>query len=521
MTAWLMYSIVTGGFIALAALGAEGLLKSTRRPVRAVWCAAIALTIGFTLTAPLRTTPPLRVEALSMSMQLMPSAEFREPTFAESSRARGDQVLQLAMLPLQVATNFAPAVPASVNNSLRWLSIASAVIALLALVAVYARSMRERMKWPSLLLLGRTVRVTPNVGPAVLGLAPPEIVVPQWVLLRNTEEQRLVLEHESEHVRANDPLLLMFACVAVACMPWNPAVWFLWSRLRLAVELDCDRRVLRRGVQKSTYGQLLVELSSSRPWMSPAIPAFSWGTSHLEQRLVAMTARPTRFRFLRRLASGVVVATALLAAARAEMPAPEQLQAMEASHLTQGVDGATKYFVEGNGVKKDSASVVISVAQDTIPRKKVRKVPVVVPKKTPIKKTVARDTSAPLSRNRYLPDSGQRTDTLIRRNYEPNSWQLRDTTSRLILSADTVVIVMSDTGRAVEAPGSRIRIRGQSSLTLYNQPLIIVDGVVFRGSLDSFDPKSIESIEVIKGAAAGALYGPIAANGVISIKTKR
>ncbi|MBC8088177.1 MAG: M56 family metallopeptidase, partial [Phycisphaerae bacterium] len=399
MTSWILYSVSTATLIAIAALAAEGLLKSARRPIRGVWFAAIALTIAVTITAPWRAdpTPTFAIRPTTLAQEI-PEAALRELSATKKLSQFANGLTENLLMPLQRATDAAAAAPASLNNAARLLLVVSAAVALLVLLTVYARSMRERIKWPKMKLLGRNVRVTPNVGPAVLGLAPPEIVVPQWVLLRDVEEQRLVLEHESEHVRANDPMLLMLACVAVASMPWNPAVWFMWSRLRLAVELDCDRRVLMRGVQKPAYGQLLVELSSNRPWTSPAIPAFSWGTSHLEQRLVAMTARPKRFRTARRIASGVVVATALLAAASAELPEPQELQAMESSQLATSATGPVQrmavdtQLARSTGLEtRELARVATALRaraiqlraseQDTIPRKKVRKAPVAVLKK--------------------------------------------------------------------------------------------------------------------------------------------
>jgi len=86
--------------------------------------------------------------------------------------------------------------------------------------------------------------------------------------------------------------------------------------------------------------------------------------------------------------------------------------------------------------------------------------------------------------------------------------------------------------------GSRIRIRGATSLSLANEPIIVVDGVRIdnspqAGSFQNFtggqapsrindlNPDDIQSIEVSKGPAASVLYGTDAANGVIQITTKR
>lgn len=72
-------------------------------------------------------------------------------------------------------------------------------------------------------------------------------------------------------------------------------------------------------------------------------------------------------------------------------------------------------------------------------------------------------------------------------------------------------------------PGSapRIRLRGPTSLTGSQDPLIIVDGTISRISLADINSEDIERIEVIKGAAASSLYGSDAANGVVQIFTKR
>ncbi len=93
-------------------------------------------------------------------------------------------------------------------------------------------------------------------------------------------------------------------------------------------------------------------------------------------------------------------------------------------------------------------------------------------------------------------------------------------------------------GTGMVGSGSQIRIRGSSSISLSNTPLLYVDGVrvdnaqnsgpvnqAFGSSvisrINDFNPDDIESIEIIKGPAAATLYGTEAANGVIQIITKR
>ena len=65
-------------------------------------------------------------------------------------------------------------------------------------------------------------------------------------------------------------------------------------------------------------------------------------------------------------------------------------------------------------------------------------------------------------------------------------------------------------------------LRGDNNLpNVSSAPLILVDGVILAGNLADINSDDVESIEVVKGAAASALYGSRAGNGVISIITKR
>ena len=66
-----------------------------------------------------------------------------------------------------------------------------------------------------------------------------------------------------------------------------------------------------------------------------------------------------------------------------------------------------------------------------------------------------------------------------------------------------------------------IRIRGIGSMTASSDPLIVVDGVPYEGSISDINPNDVESMSVLKDAAASAIYGHRGANGVIIITTKK
>ena len=72
------------------------------------------------------------------------------------------------------------------------------------------------------------------------------------------------------------------------------------------------------------------------------------------------------------------------------------------------------------------------------------------------------------------------------------------------------------------APGSTptIRIRGVNSISAKSDPLIVLDGSPFDGSLNDINPNDVESMSVLKDAASTALYGARGGNGVIMITTK-
>ncbi|MBI4519259.1 MAG: SusC/RagA family TonB-linked outer membrane protein [Gemmatimonadetes bacterium] len=79
--------------------------------------------------------------------------------------------------------------------------------------------------------------------------------------------------------------------------------------------------------------------------------------------------------------------------------------------------------------------------------------------------------------------------------------------------------VIQGTGQPGDEPS--IQLRGPKSIMQSQEPLLIVDGVISRGSLADIDPNDIENIEVVRGAAAASLYGSRAQAGVIEVTTRR
>ncbi|HBE40170.1 MAG TPA: SusC/RagA family TonB-linked outer membrane protein, partial [Bacteroidales bacterium] len=71
------------------------------------------------------------------------------------------------------------------------------------------------------------------------------------------------------------------------------------------------------------------------------------------------------------------------------------------------------------------------------------------------------------------------------------------------------------------AGGGDLEIRGPTSLSANTNPLIVLDGVIFNGSLSDINPNDLASIDILKDASSAAVFGSKAANGVILITTSR
>jgi TonB-dependent SusC/RagA subfamily outer membrane receptor len=101
--------------------------------------------------------------------------------------------------------------------------------------------------------------------------------------------------------------------------------------------------------------------------------------------------------------------------------------------------------------------------------------------------------------------------------------QLNNVPAMSIASALTGKVAGLRTSSVGGAPGQQVDLllRGDNVLNVSASPLILIDGIIMNGSLADINVDDVESMEVIKGAAASALYGSRAGNGVIAITTKR
>jgi len=173
----------------------------------------------------------------------------------------------------------------------RMLAVLWLLASLLLLVRIgrsHGKLRRLHRSWRAETVDGVRVLVSRQEGPAVIGFRPGRVVLPEWALRIGGERRALLLAHELEHLRAGDHRLLTAADLMLAMVPWNLPLWWQLRRLRHAVELDCDARVLRRQGSAEAYGSLLVDVALRRsprllPGTSFVVPA-----SYLERRVRAL-----------------------------------------------------------------------------------------------------------------------------------------------------------------------------------------------------------------------------------------
>lgn len=110
------------------------------------------------------------------------------------------------------------------------------------------------------------------------------------------------------------------------------------------------------------------------------------------------------------------------------------------------------------------------------------------------------------------------TGSLVRVNTNKTA-DLRNANILQSLKGNVAGLSVGTPDRAGEEPS--FKVRGTNSISAGNRPLVVVDGIIYWGSLSSFDVNDIESIDVLKDASAAAVYGSRSANGVIIITTKK
>lgn len=217
-----------------------------------------------------------------------------------------------------------------------WLTASGLMLLVLVLhgVQLYWR----KRAWRRITFTGREVYVAQDVGPAVVGFLNPSIVVPVWLTERDPSRKTAVIAHEQSHLAAGDPQLFTIALCLLLFMPWNLPLWWQLRRLRNAIEVDCDARVLAAGQDATEYGETLIEVGERRSAFIGAVAAMSESQSFLEERIKIMMTKPKRWWHTTAVAlsclSLVLVATAAQVSPPNAQTASEESVAIELDAAT-------------------------------------------------------------------------------------------------------------------------------------------------------------------------------------------
>jgi beta-lactamase regulating signal transducer with metallopeptidase domain len=299
MLAWMLYATMASMLIGAAALALEGAMHGMRRPGRFVWTGAMVLSAGWPvlmLVLSRAETPDVPVSAIRSS--LSDGVFTVSNTVALASQRALNVSIETIVLTI-------------------W-GVLSALLVARVIHAFHTNALRSR-GWRFATVDGIRVRTSKDLGPAVVGIADMEVVLPEWVLSFDRNLLDLVLAHEQEHRDARDPMLLFGAAVLVCLMPWNIALIWQARRLRSAMEVDCDARVLRRYPDTERYGLLLLAIAQRRSAVSPLLVAtMSEPAANLSRRFAAM--KDNQISPLRLATLCVFGVTAIVAAGAIDSP---------------------------------------------------------------------------------------------------------------------------------------------------------------------------------------------------------
>lgn len=188
-----------------------------------------------------------------------------------------------------------------------------------------ARSLRQlrsaRAEWHRSDGGEEEIYLTSSLGPGVTGVLRQRILLPRWVMGLPEEEREMIVLHEREHVRAGDNPLLAGAFALVILFPWILPLWWQFRRLRVAVELDCDRRVVRRCGEPRRYGELLIRVAEGSTLL-PVAP-FATGSSPLRRRIRSLAEGEPPGRPLTAALAGLAICGFMIAALALPVPTAE------------------------------------------------------------------------------------------------------------------------------------------------------------------------------------------------------
>ncbi len=303
MIFWMLSVTLFTTCMAIAAWCAEWALRARRRPARGAWLFAFCTSVVWAvLVARPRVVGAGNTAAVTLIQKL--------PAIHVDSSVTTSMPLERLLWGIWAVT-----------------SVILLVRALRALTSLRAAQRTATVQ----VIDGVPVLVTRDIGPAVAVGPRSRVLVPQSVLELDAPLQHLIIAHEMEHHRSGDPWLIIASTALTAVLPWNLPLWWMSSRLRAALEMDCDARVIAHGANATEYGKLLL-LVAHRQSLLPLSPMLAESTSHLERRITAMR-RPHTPSTLRVLLATLGASVALFAACSSRIDGPLTAPSMSTPNM--------------------------------------------------------------------------------------------------------------------------------------------------------------------------------------------
>jgi bla regulator protein BlaR1 len=336
MLAWMLYVIMVTLLLSVGAYLAERAARLKRARTRWIWITAIVASLAL----------PTLVSSVSIELPNVMAAPVAQKVVA--LRDATTQVLSPVMWVSGSAAE--PHGWRNFDSLLTTLWRAASAAMLAGLFASGLALFVRKRRWRTATVSGAQVYVTEGVGPAVVGLLRPRIVVPAWVTMALPRVQSAVIAHEQSHLDARDPQLFTLALALLVFMPWNLPLWWQLRRLRYAIEVDCDARVLRGGIDPTHYGETLISVGERQSTYIGAVAAMSESKSFLEERIRIMISKPIKWR---RAAIASLAGVSLALAALAAQVSPPNVNAVEAT----GAQGGAAKPAERVAIKLPAATL--------------------------------------------------------------------------------------------------------------------------------------------------------------------
>jgi hypothetical protein len=342
MLAWMLYVVMVTLLLSIGAVFAERAARLTRGRTRWIWITAIVASLAI----------PTVIASVSVELPNVVT-----PAVAQKVVALREVTTQ-ALSPVMWISGSAvePQGWRDFDSLLgtAWRSTSAAMF--LALIASGIHLLVRKRRWETGTVAGASVYVTGDVGPAVVGLLRPRIVVPRWVTRALPTHQSAVIAHEQSHLDARDPQLFTFALALLVFMPWNLPLWWQLRRLRRAIEVDCDARVVAGGLDPAHYGETLVTVGERQSAYVGAVAAMSESRSFLEERIRIMLSKPVKWR---RVGMAALAGASLALTALAAQVSPPNVHT---------ADAAAQGSATAEGAKKPAERVAIKLPAATLDR---------------------------------------------------------------------------------------------------------------------------------------------------------